>query len=186
MIKKIEKLIETDKPILIDGWAKTKEMFPNQKITNKVVIDNIFWTFSEKEKRSENIVDIEKFEKNCLDKFESKYKYYFINPLDTKYSIIKKIIGKINNIEGQYYYFDGRHYFILIDNLIIGIDTDFLKLTNIKKDKISDWLKSKKFVLFTDNDIFNIKSLNIKNYLLPAIKKEIEYEKEFIIGYIFK
>ena len=50
MIKKIDNLIETDKPTIIVGWNKVKELYPKQKITNKKISDSLFWTFTEKEK----------------------------------------------------------------------------------------------------------------------------------------
>ena len=186
MIGKITEIIDTDKPILIDGWNKTKTLFPSQKITNKRISDNIFWTFSEKEKRSENVSDLEKFKTNCIVKFESKYKYYFINPFEIGYTNVKKIINKVDGEKNGFYHFDGRDFFILIDNIIFGIDIEFLGLTTINKNKIENWLKNKNFKLFDDNQIFNIKSFMNKKYLLPAIKKEIEHEKEFIIGYILE
>jgi len=186
MIGKIDKIIDTDKPILIDGWGKTKTLDPNQKITNKKISDNIFWTFSEKEKRSENLTDVEKFKVNCVSKFESKYRYYFINPFEIGFTNVKKLINKMDDKKSGYYYFDGRYFFVLIDNIIFGLDTEFLSLISVTKDKIENWLKNKNFKLFGDSEIFNIKSFMNKKYLLLAIKKEIEYEKEFIIGYILE
>ena len=37
MLEKIDTLIETDKPILINGWSRVKKLYPKQKITNKQI-----------------------------------------------------------------------------------------------------------------------------------------------------
>ena len=186
MITKVDKFIETDKPILICGWDKVKMLYPKQKITNKIISDNVFWTFSEKEKRTENSKDVENFRKHCINEFDSDYTYYFINPFDLNFNKLKKIITKINNIiDNKICYSDGKHLFILTDTVILGLNKDFF-LTNINVlNRIIKWLKVKNFNIFKDSSIFNIKGIENKGYLIPALIKE-KYEEQLIIGYIFE
>lgn len=186
MIGKIDKIVDTDKPILITGWTKVKGLYPKQKITNKKITESIFWTFSQKEKRTENETDLKKFKEFCIKNFEKKYKYYFLNPFELTYWNIKKFINRVNYIEnGKFFYFDGKHIFILIENFIFGINLDFLSLTNVSENKLIEWLKSKKFEIIENFEIFNKEEITNKKYLIPALVKE-NYEKQLIIGYIFE
>lgn len=186
MLMKIDKIIETDIPTLISGWAKVKELYPNQKITNKEITDKLFWTFSEKEKRTENGKDIENFKKYCINRINSKYKYYFINPFNITINKVKKLIFIINQLEkDKFYYFDGKHFFILVDDCIFGVNFDFLFNSRITTDRLEKWLKNKKFEIIKNFKIFNIEELKNKKHLIPILGKE-EYEKQFIIGYIFE
>jgi hypothetical protein len=101
---------------------------------------------------------------------------------------IKKIISKINQIKGKYYFFDGNNFFILIDDVIFGLNINFLELTTITENKIKSWLKSKEFEIFDKKQIFNVEEININHntHLIPPIHRENIYEKEFIIGYILE
>jgi hypothetical protein len=188
MLKKIDTVIDTDKPIIIVGWNKVKELYPNQKITNKVINDKICWTFSEKEKRNDNTSDLNKFKKDCIKTFGSKYRYFFLNPFEVGYGNTKKIISKIDQIGGKYYFFDDTNFFILVDDVIFGLNVNFLELTTLTENKIKTWLKSKEFEIFDKKQIFNIEEININHntHLIPPIQRENIYEKEFIIGYILE
>jgi len=186
MIEKISEILDTDKPILICGWNKVKKLYPNQKITNKRISDNIFWTFSEKEKRTENSNDIENFKKYCIEDIDRKYKYYFLNPFELDFPKFRKIITKINSLVGdRYCFFDGKHFFILTENVILGVNLDFFVTNKKIKERIINWLKLKNFNIFEDSSIFNIKEVENKKYLMPVLLKE-KYEKQLIIGYIFE
>lgn len=186
MFVKIDKFIETDLPILINGWSKVKELYPKQKITNKKISDTIFWTFSEKEKRNENLNDTTNFKKRCVDFLDSKYKYYFLNPFDLKFKNLKNLINKINHTNSEKVCFiDGKDYFILIENHIFGLNTDFLEYTKIGPKKVENWLKVKNFKIFKDSDIFNIEDISNKKYLIPIFKTK-NYEEQLVIGYIFE
>lgn len=186
MLKNVDNISYTDKPLLITGWSKVKTLYPNQKINNKQISDNIFWTFSEREKRTENENDIKKFKKYCIDYINSKYKYYFLNPFELSFWNIKKLISKINDVkDNKYYHFDGKHFFILIENYIFGINLDFLSYGKISANKVKKWLKLKNFEIIEDSPIFNIEEINNKKHLIPILGKD-KYEKQLIIGYIFE
>lgn len=186
MLGKIDTLEGIDKPVIISGWSKVKKLYPKQKITNKQIYDNIFWTFSEKEKRNEHEGDMVKFKKFCVSYLESKYRYHFLNPFELSFWNVKKLINRINFVEGdKFYYLDDKHLFISIESYIFGINIEFLKYTKIKVDKLKKWLNVKNFKIIQNSKIFNIEEMNNKKHLTPILGKE-EYEKQFIIGYIFE
>lgn len=188
MLKKISKVENLDKPLLISGWGRVKKLYPEQRIINKQITDTVFWTFSEKEKGSEHKRDVEAFKKMCFEVFENQYKFFFLNPFETKYSQIKRIISKIKEIGKGTFFYDGKHFFIYIDNVILTINIDFLNLIKISDKRITKWLENNNFKLFQNTDIFNIEQINLNNkeYLILPIAQKIEYEKEFIVGYILE
>ena len=185
-ITKIDDFLNKNAFLLIVGWNKVKKLYPNQKITEKQISENISWTFSEKEKRGEYERDIIEFNKKCIDNFGARYKYYFINPFELKYSTTKKIIKKITDSKDKIGYFNNRHFFILVDDVVLAIDIEFTKIINLSDNKINLWLKSKKVKFIENFDILNIdEHLINKEYLIPPIQKEKDiYDKEFTIGYI--
>lgn len=186
MFKKIDAIVDTDLPILINGWVNVKKLYPKQKITNKKIAYNIFWTFSEKEKRTENLNDTQNFKNYCINYLESKYNYYFLNPFELSISNIKTLISKINRIkEDKFYYSENNHLFFLLENYIFGINMDFMFNCKINEKRIKKWLISKNFKIIEDSSIFNKEEFNNKKYLIPILGKE-GYEEQFIIGYIFE
>lgn len=186
MLGKIDTLEGVDKPVIICGWGKVKKLYPKQKITNKQISDNIFWTFSEKEKRNEHDGDIEKFKKFCISNIESNYKYHFLNPFELSYWTVKKLINRINLIKtDKFYYFDDKHFFISIENYIFGVNIEFLSYTNITPEKLKKWLNFKNFKIIHNSTIFNIEEMNNKKHLTPIFREE-NYEEQLIIGYIFE
>ena len=188
MLKTISDIKITDKPLIINGWGKVKTLYPSQKITNKKISENLFWTFSEKEKNTEHKKDMENFKKYCFENFEKQYSFYFLNPFELNYSQVKKLILKIKEMGRGVIFYDKKHFFIYVNNIIFCLNEDFLELTTITTKKIKNWFKRSNFELFEDIDIFNISEidLNNKEYLILPIKQKIEYEKEFIVGYIFE
>lgn len=188
MISKVNELINTDLPILIVGWDKVKTLFPNQKITNKRISDNILWTFKEKEKKTDNEIDLVKFNDFCVKIYENKYKYFFLNPFEITFTQLKKLINKINPESLSFFYYDEQELFFLVENVIFGINFDFIKYTTVKKEKLINWFLSKNFKFVENSLIFNIKNniLVNKKYLFPSIMENFNYEKKFIIGYILE
>lgn len=186
MFKNVDNIENIDLPTLIVGWNKVKKLYPKQKITNKKINDIIFWTFSEKEKRTENINDTQKFKKYCIDKIDSKYKYYFLNPFELTFGNIKNLISRIDKSNSEkVYHFDRKHFFFLVENYIFGINMDFMTNCKITENKLKKWLKSKNFKIIEDSSIFNIEEINNKKYLIPILGKK-EHEEQSIIGYIFE
>ena len=189
MIKHINQFIKTDNPILIVGWSEIKKLYPNQKITNKQINHNLWWTFSEKEKKVDYDKDIVKFYDLCINEFDSKFTYWFLNPFELYFSDIRRLIFKINNSRNKLLVYENdKHLFLLIDDIVIGLNMDFFNLTTISLDSIKCWLNSKNFEFIENFELFNIKNNIInKDYLIPClVSQQNEDDKQCIIGYVYQ
>lgn len=195
MIENTDKLMaDVDVPTLIVGWRKVKELFPEQRISNKIINDKTFWTFSEKERKSEYLTDIQWFNRKCVEYLDKKYVYHFINNFDLTLTNFKSFLTRLSENTTKILQITDKEIFILMDNrLIAGLNIEFLKKRNITIDKIKKYLTNREYKIienydfFSENSIFNIKdTFKSKLYLTPVIKNRLDYEKKFIIGYIFK
>ena len=195
MIENTDKLmVDVDAPTLIVGWRKVKELFPEQRISNKIINDKTFWTFSEKERKSEYLTDIQWFNRKCVEYLDKKYIYYFINNFDLTLTNFKSFLTRLSENTTKILQITDKEIFILMDDrLIAGLNIEFLKIRNITINKIKKYLTNRGYKIienydfFNENSIFNIKdTFKSKVYLTPVIKNRLDYEKKFIIGYIFK
>ena len=74
-------LADPSKPILIVGWNKAKENEKYSSILDKQLDDNLFWTFSKSENRSDFEDDLVKFYLLCYNRVIERTRYYYINLL---------------------------------------------------------------------------------------------------------
>ena len=69
-------LADPSKPILIVGWDKAKENEKYSSILDKQLDDNLFWTFSKSENRSDFEDDLVKFYLLCYNRVIERTRYY--------------------------------------------------------------------------------------------------------------
>ena len=169
--------IDVSLPTLIVGWKEVKEYFPNQDILKKEVSDNIFWTFSKKEKRHRFESDLNSYIEYVKNDIENKIKYKFFNFILSSDEKRNKFIQFVNN--GGYSIYYNSNFLYLYDNLnriIIGVSLkdieyigynykDFIENLNINKN--NSIINDLKFIdeqsLFLIKD--NIKIVPFLNYL---------------------
>jgi len=174
--------IDNDFPTLIIGWAKTKEIYKDKvSILHKQISENLFWTFSEKERKVDFEVDIESFKNNCYKKIGDNLHYVYLDILHGKYKINKKIIQKIYSLTSPVSYISKNNMlYIFNENLIFGIDLNICDFIGVKKEKIIGRITSLPNSLLLGNEIFNkckeiIKKIDNKERLIPYIYKNGEY-----------
>ena len=68
-------------PTLVIGWDFTKENYPSANIIEWEIGNDVFWTFGNREKRSEYEDRINKFNRICIDRLVKKINYIPINTL---------------------------------------------------------------------------------------------------------
>jgi hypothetical protein len=179
---------DTNLPKLIVGLDFIRKSDIKISILNKNVSKNCFWTYSSKEKKSDYLEDLEKFKKHCTDNFLKNIKYFYIDPFNLKFSQVKKIINKFNkNTDGLFYY-DSTMCYIYFDGIIFGLHWDSLEYFNIKKNKVIDYIKSKKFNTLPKDNIFNECMIESKDFnnkkIIPYLYYIKKYDKQNIIGNI--
>jgi hypothetical protein len=107
------------------------------------------------EKKSEYNDDLESFKKFCINSFINRIKYYYIDPFQLKYSHIKRLINKLNQVEKGLMYVDDKMCYFLMDDVTYGLHLETLNYIGIEKDKILSYLKSNNFRILPKDEIFN-------------------------------
>lgn len=116
--KDLEPNCKYDIPTLIIGWDFVKNNFEKQKISQKKIKNNFFWTFSENEDSSINQKDINKFiSKSLSDYLPNNYTNFDCaidgNIIDLADSLFSKEIN--------FCFFSKRVLYVFNDNNFIGI-----------------------------------------------------------------
>lgn len=175
-----------DLPKIIIGREFSKKLNLKSSILDKKINSNTFWTYSQKEKKSEYVEDIEKFKRFCIDNFLKKINYFFIDPFSLKFSQIKKIIKKFKDSKSGLVYFNSSMCYIYLDKIIFGIHWETIEFLGISKNKIIDWFKRNNFSILGKDEIFNKcmedsqKLNNIK--ILPYLYYTRIYDKQDLVG----
>ena len=119
-------------PTLIIGWDNVKNIYPNANILDKKISENIFWTYSNREKRQEYEPDLAKFVKNVFDNLENNVKYIFFNVLTSRLKKIKGLITYINSPFKKIIYVTEKNIYVYDYKLVIGISLSDLECNFLK------------------------------------------------------
>lgn len=168
-------------PTLIIGKKNAEKIFgkENIKVLNKQIKNNIFWTYSKYEKRSEFEKDIEKFYEYVFNGALKNIKYVSINVYTLTYEKAKKTINFLNNKNSnKTALITENHVYIHYGNNIYGVSLDELNYIGVKKDKFISFLKKCNVTVITNYNILNdiLKkyynfSKTIAPYLLSLVKE---------------
>ena len=162
--------INPELPTLIIGWNNVKQLFENQNILDNKISNNIYWTFSKREKRYKYEKDLEDFISLVLLNLDKTINYKFFNFILATREKQEGFIRYINKGNSSIYY-NSRFLYVynptdkitfgisLKDLSYIGICTkDFINTLNINHNNlICNDLKC-----IDDNSYFLIKD-NVKN-----------------------
>ena len=83
---------DSTKPILIVGWKNAKKYEGYTSILNKQLSDNVYWTFSRSESRSEQEEDLKKFYKLIINNILTYLLSDFLKNMIIKGNIMIAII----------------------------------------------------------------------------------------------
>ena len=145
--------IDIELPTLIIGWNLVKELFPEQNILVSQINNNIYWTFSKREKRYQYEKDLETFIEKVRNEIDNRVNYRFFNYLTANDEKQKSFINYVNKGNCSIYY-NSRFLYVYNanDQLTIGISLNYLKYNGIT---ISNFIKT----LNTNNNNFIIDNL---------------------------
>lgn len=172
-------LADSTKPILVVGWKNAKMYDGYKSVLDKTLGNNVFWTFSKSESRSEFEEDLEKFYKVIYNNILNNINYYYVNIFKLTYSKIKKIYNILfSNEYNDIYISNNMLYIPYKDNSILGVSLDIIEYCGIKRDKVISRIRSNprnRMVDDGDGFIFRLsKRLGTKKYAMPyfVVKKE--------------
>lgn len=157
--------IDNTTPCLIVGWENARNIYNNSiNILDKKIDNNIFWTFSKTEKRTEYEKDVEKFYEYCFNKLKKELTYCNINVLTSGYNRIKKLIKLIDcKNKNKIIYVKDEQLYICYKNNVFGVSLSDCEYIGISSDKILNKIKrNKSNILIYENDFLGNK---IKTYI---------------------
>ena len=164
-------LADPTKPILIVGWKKAREDSRYKSILEKQLDENVFWTFSKTESRSDFEDDLKIFYNIIYNNILNNINYHYINIFKLKYNNIKKLYniiltsGEVKNI-----YLSNSLLYIPYEGKVFGLSLSTLEYCGIPTDKVLNKIKSKGINIIEDNGkfIFKLsKQLGNKKYAIP-------------------
>ena len=140
-------------PTLIIGWSIAKEY--DVKITNHHIGNNLWWTFSPKERRSIYLKDVSKFVGEAIKELVKNIKYTNIDPIIQDLRTLKSIISEIRGSRGiSAYLFNERIIYIYADNKIYGIDLKVIDLIGFKRESIIKKIRDISEIYSDDYDVY--------------------------------
>ena len=164
-------LADSTKPILIVGWKKAKEDPRYESILDKQLDENVFWTFSKTESRSDFEDDLKIFYNIIYNNILNNINYYYINIFKLKYNNIKKLYNIIlNSKEIKSIYLSRDILYIPYEGKVLGLSLQVLEYCKISKEKIINKIKEREIEVIEDNkkSIFKLsKQLGNKKYAVP-------------------
>ena len=174
--------INHDLPTLIIGWSNAKELIREEiSIIHKKINDNLYWTFSPKERKVDYDKDIINFKKRCYNKIGNNIPYVYLDILHGKLHINKRIIQKIYTLSDAVSYVSKNNMlYIFGENIIFGVDLNMCELIGINKEKIIERIENIPNSILIGNEIFNkckdyIKRTDNREKLVPYIYKNGEH-----------
>lgn len=171
-VRQVEDISDADltKPTLIVGWEMAKQ-FDRYNILDRRLGDNLFWTFSKVENRSELEADLNKFYEFIRNSSIKNSKYKFVSIFHIGFQKAKKLVDMLNSTNRMNIYISNKMVYTLCGDVVIGVSLDELEYCKINPDKVlkrigdNDHLK-----VFSNND-WKIQKLERflgnKKYVIP-------------------
>lgn len=167
-------LADSTKPILLISWKNAKKHPKYTNILDRKLDDNLFWTFSKSENRSDFERDLEKFYNFIFTNFTNTVTYYYVNILKLHYNKLKKLYNIINSNIVKNIYINNRMVYIPFQNdKILGISLQILSYCGIKQSKVLSRIfknSNNKQVDSTDKNTIKLeRKLGDKKYVIPFL-----------------
>jgi hypothetical protein len=151
--------IFTDKPLLIVGVKKAKEIYPNQIDLDKNHIkDNIYWCYSPEEYLSEFLKKYEDFILNIHNSYLKILKFEIVDLFFKEINQENQLIDFLENSNVDiYYHLNKILYCYSKENNIIFIVNlnEFIWFDKLKIDNLSKFLNNKMYYNDSDYKIYN-------------------------------
>lgn len=162
-------------PTLIIGWKLMKRCFKDADILCKEYKkDEIYWTFTQVERKCDYDIDVEDFYKVVLNNTLNNVRYIYVDILNYSYTKIKKIINFLKNKEVYkllYFTKDKNFMFIYSPqyNTVFGVSLSLCEYIGVSKNKVIRLLNNCELITKLDNINPKLKKVvgNDTHKLLP-------------------
>ena len=162
---------DSTKPILVVGWKNAKNCDGYTSILEKQLGENIYWTFSKSESRSDFEADLQTFYSIIYNNILNNINYYYIDIFKLKYNKLKKLYSILSSREDKNIYISNGVVYILHESSVLGLSLTVLEYCGIKTEKVLQRIKSNpNNNVFEDDNKFVFKltkRLGNKKYAVP-------------------
>jgi hypothetical protein len=184
--------IEYDKldkslPTLYVGWSFMKACNPNNEIIqnanilhNKIVGDELYWTYSFDESKLSHVKGVENFAKSVPEfYFHSKYQYISLDPIFFQIKDVDDLMDVLPKKIDVVYKFKNEILYVLFENKIWGVNLNIYNYFQFKIDEICFRIneRTNNFNDDIDGNIFNSYYIILPNYI---------YLKRFLVSLLTK
>lgn len=175
-VAQVDDVLKADplRPILIVGWEKAKHNELYKSILDKQLSENLFWTFSKTESRSDFEDDLKKFYAICYDKVVTSIRYYYVNLL----SISRKKLIELCKIVSdpsvcKNIYIHKSMVYVPYKGNVLGVSLSVAEFCKVSEDRIRRFILSTKSNVIVDDSNFKVKkivrNLENKRYAVPYL-----------------
>lgn len=175
-VAQVDDVLKADplRPILIVGWEKAKHNELYKSILDKQLSENLFWTFSKTESRSDFEDDLKKFYSICYDKVVASIRYYYVNLL----SISRKKLIELCKIVSdpsvrKNIYIHKSMVYVPYKGNVLGVSLSVAEFCKVSEDRIRRFILSTKSNVIVDDSNFKVKkivrNLENKRYAVPYL-----------------
>ena len=175
-VAQVDDVLKADplRPILIVGWEKAKHNELYKSILDKQLSENLFWTFSKTESRSDFEDDLKKFYSICYDKVVESIRYYYVNLL----SISRKKLIELCKIVSdpsvcKNIYIHKSMVYVPYKGNVLGVSLSVAEFCKVSEDRIRRFILSTKSNVIVDDSNFKVKkivrNLENKRYAVPYL-----------------
>jgi hypothetical protein len=141
----------SETPTLLVGYEKTKTILDKISILNKKINDNLYWTFSPREKRGIFEQDLKHFIDNVNKGFFNKIEFINIDPLIYKIKTTERLIIRLKEFQGSSAYLYGDKLYFYHNNKIYHLDFTLLDFIGFDTDEIKNYFINNFQMIEVDN-----------------------------------
>jgi hypothetical protein len=158
--------VNNDLPTIVVGWEDfLKDDYNDLDFIDRKIDENLFWTFSKKEKRDLHNEDLYYFEQHCINKLLLNIKYYYVDYLLFSEKKLKKILIEIKKYKNILLITDDMFY-LYSNNIIFGFNKNVIQYVTNDIDKLENFLKKYSTIIEDDRNYSILNNIeNNKKYI---------------------
>tara|TARA_R110002126_G_scaffold43556_4_gene125047 strand:- start:193 stop:792 length:600 start_codon:yes stop_codon:yes gene_type:complete len=157
-------------PTLVIGIDNIEKLNIKFSYIDRKINETLFWTFSKKEKRTLFEEDLFYFLEYCYNNIKKSKEYVFIDLITNDKSYLIKTFDTINNSSNIVSYLHDDMLYILINDNILGFNTNQLKFMKKNINKFLTNIRKWSTIFLTKDEIY----LKYKNKL-NMFNDEVKY-----------
>ena len=152
VVDSFDKIIE-GLPTLIVGLDNVRQIDPRPDFLDRKLSDNIFWTFSKKEKRVLFEEDLFYFTEAIYENIIKKTEYIFVDLILFNNEKVKEIFTIIQQMSKKVTLFNKDMVYLYGDDKIFGFDLKQVSYMGMGSDRLLGKIKSLSDVFLDDDKI---------------------------------